>query len=299
VNPATSKLDFEGRVVLVTGAGSGLGRAYARELARRGARVVVNNRLRDGLEKADDVVREIRSEGGTAVANHDTVATADGGAGAVRTALDEYGRLDALVHNAGGVRDRTLARLSPDELHEVLDAHLLGAFHLAQPAFRAMKQQGYGRFVFVSSSGGIFGNFGQSNYAAAKMGVLGLSGVVALEGARHGIRSNVVAPLARTGPAAETLGELARLLDPELVAPLVTYLASEQCSETHEVFSAGGGHFARIFVGLAPGWTAPAGEPLTAELVRQHMAQIRDVTGATIPLSLADELAVLAERLRV
>lgn len=290
-------IDLQGQVVLITGAGSGLGREYARAFAARGARVVVNNRVRDGVDKAAAVVSEITAAGGQAIANRDTVATPDGGGAMVRAALDAFGRLDAVVHNAGVLRDRSLAKLQPAELREVMDVHLFGAFHVTTPAFRAMKARGYGRFVFTSSSAGLFGNFGQANYAAAKAAVVGLSHVVAIEGAKYGIAANVVAPLARTGPSAATLGALGEQLEPAHIAPLVLLLSSPACEVTREVFSAGGGHISRVVTARTRGFRAPADGEITPELIASRWPQIMDDQELELPRSVAEELAILAKRL--
>jgi NAD(P)-dependent dehydrogenase (short-subunit alcohol dehydrogenase family) len=299
-----SEIRFDDRVAIVTGAGGGLGRAHALELARRGAAVVVND-LGGGVggtgadaNMADAVVREIRNAGGRAVANHDSVATPEGGEAVVKTTLDHFGRVDAVVNNAGILRDKTLAKLEPEDLEAVLAVHLKGAFFVSQPAFRTMREQRYGRFVFTSSGSGLFGNFGQSNYAAAKMGMVGLSNTLALEGEKYGICSNVIAPAAYTRMTEEILGELADALDPASVSPLVSFLASEQCELTHEIFSVGGGRFARVFVGLAPGWYAGRGVQPSAEDVRDHMPEIRKLEGYRGPDALADELAVVAKTLK-
>jgi NAD(P)-dependent dehydrogenase (short-subunit alcohol dehydrogenase family) len=210
-----SEIRFDGRVAIVTGAGGGLGRTYALELARRGARVVVNDKggaadgTGSGSSMADAVVKEIREAGGSAVASYDSVSTPEGGSAIVKTAVDAFGRVDVVINNAGILRDKTFAKLEPENLEVVLDVHLKGAFFVSQPAFRLMKEQGYGRFLFTASNAGIFGNFGQTNYGAAKMGLVGLSNVLALEGAKNGITSNVLAPMARTRLTESLLGAAA------------------------------------------------------------------------------------------
>ena len=292
-------IGLDGRVAIVTGAGGGLGRSHAMALAARGARLVVNDLGGgpDGTGSSEDaaalVVKEITAAGGEAVTSYDSVATAEGGARIVQTALDAFGAVDIVVNNAGFLRDRSLAKLDVADVAALVDVHLLGAFHVSLPAFRVMKERGYGRFVHTTSAAGLFGNFGQANYAAAKTGLLGLSNVLAIEGARCGVTSNVIAPVAKTRLTEALLGSLADAFTPELVSPLVTYLASEECSLTHEVFSVGGGRIARAFVGLSPGWSAGPGEPLTAEVVRDHLDEIRSVEGYTIPLSATDEMMQL------
>ena len=195
---------FDGQCVVITGAGGGLGRAYAHLLAARGASVVVNDPggdvhgSGDNRNAADSVVEEIRDAGGEAVAEYSSVATPDGGLAIVETALDAYGRVDALIHNAGILRDRSFLNLTDEDIGAVIDVHLKGAFYVGQPAFAWMKEAGYGRIVLTSSGSGLFGNFGQANYGAAKTGVLGLMRVLSDEGERYGIRVNTVAPSART-----------------------------------------------------------------------------------------------------
>ncbi len=299
-----SEIRFDNRVAIVTGAGGGLGRTYALDLASRGATVIVNDLggrpdgTGESRSMADTVVEEIRKNGGEATANYDSVATPQGGESIVRAALDGFGRLDILINNAGILRDKSFAKLPAEDLEIVLDVHLRGAFHVAQPAFRAMKDQGYGRMVFTASAAGIFGNFGQTNYGAAKMGLVGLSNVIALEGQKYNIRSNIVSPIARTRLTEQLLGPLADTLDPELVTPLVLYLCAEECELTHEVLSAGGGRFSRVFVALTPGWFAGKGARPTAEEVRDQIDQIRDPEGYTIPLSAQDELRSLLQYLQ-
>ena len=298
-----SEISFDDRVAVITGAGGGLGKTYALELARRGAKVVVNDLggatdgTGGGNSMADETVKEINEAGGTAVANYDSVATPGGGEAIIQTALDNFGQVDVVINNAGILRDKTFAKLSPEELEVVLDVHLKGAFFVSQPAFRSMKDNGYGRFVFTASAAGIFGNFGQSNYGAAKMGLVGLSNVLAIEGVKYNIRSNVIAPIARTRLTENLLGPLAENLAPECVTPLTVYLASEANENTHEIYSVGGGRFARIFVGLCPGWTAEggAGTVVAAEDIQANLDQIRDPEGYIIPSSIGDEMGLVAK----
>lgn len=290
---------FDERVAIVTGAGGGLGRHFALELARRGARVVVND-LGGALDgsgssarAAETVVEEIRAAGGEAVANFDSVSDPESGAAIVQQALDEYGTVDVVISNAGILRDRSFANMTIEELHAVLDVHLRGGFYVAMPAFKVMKEKGYGRLVFTSSNAGILGNFGQANYGAAKMGLVGLSNVLAIEGAKYGIKANVVAPVARTRMTEELLGPMAEHFDPALVAPMVVYLASEACEVTHEIYSAGGGRYARFFVGLTPGWYSGEGEVPTVDQIAGRLESIRSEEGYSVLGSATEELQQL------
>ncbi|HZZ50487.1 MAG TPA: SDR family NAD(P)-dependent oxidoreductase [Pseudonocardia sp.] len=297
-------INFIDRVAIVTGAGGGLGRTYALELASRGAAVVVNDLggSTDGTgsdaSAAQKVVDEIKAGGGNAVANHDSVSTPEGGAAIVQAAVDNFGKVDVVINNAGILRDKSFANLEFENLDAVLDVHLKGAFYVSQPAFKVMKENGYGRFVFTASNAGVLGNFGQSNYGAAKMGLVGLSNVIAIEGAKAGIASNVICPLARTRMTEDLLGPLAELLEPDKVTPMVTYLASEANPYTHELFSAGGGRYARFFIGLAPGWFGGKGVDVSAEDISEHIDEIRHQDGYLVPGSVNDEFKALLPLLK-
>jgi len=299
-----STIRFDDQVVIVTGAGGGLGREHALLLAERGASVVINDLGGSvhggGAEHApaDRVVEEITAAGGKAVANYHSVATPEGGKAIVASTVEAFGRLDALVHNAGILRDKSILKLEPADIESVLDVHLKGAFWLCQPAFAVMKEQAYGRIVLTSSASGLFGNFGQANYGAAKTGLIGLMRVLSIEGARYGIQINCVSPAARTRMTEELLGPLAEHLSPEHVAPMVAYLCSSQCDFTSEIITAGGGRFARVFLGLAPGWYGGA-EPVSLEELASHMSTIFDPTGFTIPETSLDEAQILLDILGV
>lgn len=298
-----SDITFDGRVAIVTGAGGGLGRTYALELARRGARVVVNDLggSVDGVGSSESaaakVVAEIEEAGGEAIANYDSVSTEEGGKSIVQAAMDAFGQVDIVVNNAGILRDKSFSKMTMEEVEAVLDVHLKGAFHVSLPAFQVMRENNYGRFVFTSSASGLFGNFGQSNYGAAKAGLMGLSNVLAIEGAKYGILSNAVAPIARTRMTEDLLGPLSEHVAPELVTPLVVYLGSEANQFTHQIFTAGGGRYARVFIGTNPGWFAGAGAVPSAEDVAGHMDEIQDLSDYVIPQSNTDEIILLGQRL--
>ena len=294
-----SQVSFENRTVIVTGAGNGLGKAYALELGSRGAKVVVNDLggavdgSGSGNTPADEVVNEIIANGGEAVANYDSVATKEGGASIVQTAIDNFGTVDAVVNNAGILRDKSFAKMEEEDLNAIIDVHLKGTFFVCQPAFIQMKEQGYGRFVNVSSPSGLFGNFGQLNYGAAKMGIVGLTNVLAIEGAKYNIKANVIAPNAATRMTEELFGEdMSKLLTVDNITPLVVYLASEQCEVTHEIFSAGGGRFARIGISTDVGYFNASAK---AEDIFANIGEIRDLSNPIYPTSLADELPLFNE----
>jgi NAD(P)-dependent dehydrogenase (short-subunit alcohol dehydrogenase family) len=293
-----SDLGFDGKVAIVTGAGGGLGRQHALLLASRGARVVVNDlggSVRgDGSDKgpAETVVHEITDLGGEAVADGSSVATPEGGEALVNTAIDAFGQVDIVINNAGILRDKTFHNMTPDLLEPVIDVHLKGAFYVTRPAWIKMREQGYGRVVNTSSNSGILGNFGQSNYGAAKMGLVGLTRVLAAEGAKYNIKVNAIAPLARTRMTEDLLGDAASRLDPEAVAPVVVWLAHEEVPVSGEVFSVGGGRVARFFIGMTEGHFDPK---LTVESVRDNFDRIRDPEGYTIPGGPGDELKALFE----
>lgn len=297
-------IDFRDRVAVVTGAGGGLGKQHALLLAERGAAVIVNDVGGSvhgegaSSESADAVVAEIEAAGGVAVADHSSVSDPDDAASMIQATIDRFGRLDILVNNAGILRDRSFAKLELDDLHAVLDVHLRGAFYVTRPAFAHMKQQGYGRIVFTTSASGLLGNFGQANYGAAKMGLVGLMNVLKLEGAGHGIKANAVAPIAHTRMTAGVFGDALSGLAPELVSPIVAYLASEECEVSGEIWSAGGGSVSRYFVGLTDGYFKhPKEGPLTAEDIAANLNDIRSEDGYVVPYSIQDEFAKLGPRL--
>lgn len=293
-------LRFDGQVAIVTGAGQGLGREHARLLASRGAAVVVNDPAGgpDG-PRAQVVTDEIVAAGGTAVASLDSVASPAGGRGIVATAVENFGRVDIVVNNAGIIRDHAFHNMTDDEIGAVLDVHLGGAFWVTGPAWRLMREQGYGRLVFTTSLSGLLGNFGQANYGAAKTGLIGLARVLATEGRRHGITANVIAPLAQTSMAEHLTAFDTTQLSPRDVAAAVAFLAHESCDLRGEVISAVGGRFARYFIGLTRGAYLPGAAP---EDVAANLDRICDGDGYTEPRAMKDEidqvLALMAETAR-
>lgn len=274
-----AELRFDGRVAVVTGGGRGLGRSYALMLAARGAKVVVNDvggsLTGDGADAgpAQQVADEIVAAGGDAVANADSVATAAGGEAIVAAALAAYGRVDVLVHNAGNVRRGSLREMTYEDFDAVVDVHQRGAFHLVRQVFPVMCDNGYGRIVLTSSIGGLYGNHDVANYAVAKAGVIGLSNVAAVEGADHGVTSNVIVPAAVTRMAEGIDTSAYPPMGPELVAPAVGWLAHESCSVTGEIFIALAGRMARAVIAETPGVYRPS---WTVEDVAGQIDAIRD-----------------------
>lgn len=306
-------IDFTGQVAVVTGAGRGLGRLYALDLARRGAAVVVNDlggSMRglpgEGVDRgvADEVVDEIERAGGRAVASYDSVANPAGGQAIIDAAVDAFGRLDAVVSNAGIFGTVPFEDLSHDDWMRMLRVHLDGGFHLSQPAYRVMKNNGGGRFVFISSSAGIFGQPMEAHYAAAKAGLVGLTNVIAIEGEAHGILANSVMPTGFSRMVTETVGDekflaesgFMQAIRPELVVPLVTFLASTSCTFTHRNYSAAAGRYARVFVGLTEGWLADAESRPTAEDIEAHLEQMSSTEKFIVPASIVDEVLEVCER---
>jgi NAD(P)-dependent dehydrogenase (short-subunit alcohol dehydrogenase family) len=276
---------FDDRVAVVTGAGRGLGREYALLLARLGAKVVVNDPggalTGDGGDSgpAQQVVDEIIAAGGEAIASTESVATAVGGQAIVGAASQRYGRIDILIHNAGIVRQAPLSEMAAEDFDAVLDVHLRGAFHVVRAAFPAMCQAGYGRVVLTSSIGGLYGNHRVANYAAAKAGIVGLSNVVALEGAEHGVRCNVIVPAAVTRMAEGLDTSAYPPMGADLVAPVVGWLAHESCSVTGEVLTAIAGRVARVVVAESVGVYQPQ---WTVDEVGARIEEIRDISNPLV-----------------
>jgi len=274
-----SERRYDDRVAVITGAGRGLGRAYAMLLASRGAKIVVDDpggsvegEGRDtGL--AEEVAREIRAAGGDAVGCTESVATPQGGEAIIETAVDHYGRIDILIHNAGNVRYGSLEEISQEDFRAVVDVHLLGAFHVVRPAFPVMCRAGYGRVVLTSSIGGLYGTHDVVNYGMSKAGMLGLNNVIAIEGAAKGVKSNIILPGAVTRMAEGLDTSQYPPMGPELVAPVVAWLAHESCSVTGEMLISVAGRVARAFVAETEGVYRPS---WTIDDVAEHIDAIRD-----------------------
>ncbi|SLN34821.1 SDR family oxidoreductase [Oceanibacterium hippocampi] len=278
---------LDGRVAIVTGSGQGLGRAHALALAERGARVVVNDPggALDGSgathRAADSVVEEIRAAGGEAVAAYESVAEATEAAAIVAKAVETFGRLDILVNNAGILRDKSFQKMDPADFEAVLRVHLLGSAFVSHAAFPLMREQGYGRIVMTTSAAGLYGNFGQANYAAAKMGLIGLMNALKIEGAKYGIKVNTIAPVAATRMGETIFPEaILKRLDPAYVAALVSYFASEACEASGDIVECGAGFYAKVQVIEATGHRFPDVASASPEAIAEHYAAISDMTGA-------------------
>ena len=304
--PVKEQIRFDGRVAIVTGAGAGLGRVYALELARRGARVVVNDLggARDGSGKgsknpADRVVTEIQALGGEAVASYDSVASVEGGEHIVRTALDAFGTVDILINNAGILRDKTFLKMEPQNWQAVLDVHLNGAYYVSRPAFEVMKEKGYGRILLTTSAAGLYGNFGQSNYTAAKMVLVGLMNTLKLEGEKYDIKVNTIAPVAASRLTADILPpDFIDKLKPELVAPLALYLVSEQCPVSGHVYNAGMGCFNRAAIVTGPGAKVSAAESISApEQLMARWEELTDLQGAKVYWNATEQIGDVLQAL--
>lgn len=307
------KCSFEGQVVVITGAAGGLGSAYAHEIAKRGGAVVANDlggdwRGQGRSRSVDAVVERITTAGGQAVANYDSVAEPSGGEALLQTALDAFGRVDAVINNAGNIMNAWFEDFSPEALNRLLAVHVAGAFNVTRPIYRVMKQQGYGRILFTSSASGVLGNATQAGYGAAKGAVIGLMNCLAQEGAPHHVLCNALLPSAsgrmtesmlpeNIGNISETTSKFAAALNPENVAPLAAYLVSRDCTSNHGIYSATGNRFCRAFIGMTDGWLAPPHYQPTVEDIAEHFRLICDQTHYTEPKSIGEEYAILADRL--
>jgi NAD(P)-dependent dehydrogenase (short-subunit alcohol dehydrogenase family) len=282
-----SQIRFDGRVAIITGAGAGLGRTYALEFAKRGAKVVVNDLggSRDGSgashNAADTVVDEIKKAGGQAAANYDSVATPAGGENIVKTAVDAFGKVDILINNAGILRDKSILKMSEEEWDIVHAVHLKGAFNVTKPAFAVMREKGFGRVVFTTSGAGIYGNFGQANYAAAKAGLVGLMNVVNIEGAKYNIKANTIAPVAASRLTEDVMPpEIFQKLKPEYVTPLVLYLSAEENQDSGMIFNCGAGWYSRAAIMCMPGVALGDGKrDIPVEEIKENWAKIKSLEG--------------------
>lgn len=290
-------LRFDDRVAVITGAARGLGRSYALLLASRGAKVVVNDpgvgMQGDGIDAgpADELVSEIRAAGGEALACTDSVATPEGGRAIIEAAMDNYGRIDALIHNAGIVRRAPLDQMSYEDFEAVLDVHLRGGFHVLRPAFPLMKKASYGRIVMTGSISGLYGNIGVGNYSVSKTGLVGLTNVAALEGAEYDVKCNVILPAAVTRMSEGVDTSAFPPMDPDLVAPAVAWLVHESCSITGEMLISAAGRIARAFIAESRGVYQPT---WTIEEVAQQIDAVRNaedpVTFPVVPSGQLDHL---------
>ena len=295
-------ISFDDKVAIVTGAGGGLGRCHALEFAKRGAKVVVNDLggSVDGTggssEAADKVVDEIKAMGGEAISNGSSVTDKAGVKKLVDDTMAAFGRVDILVNNAGVLRDKSFAKVTLDDFEFVVNVHMMGSVYCTKAVWPIMTEQNYGRIIMTSSSSGVFGNFGQSNYGAAKMGIVGLTNVLAIEGAKYNIKVNVIAPTAYTRMTEALLpDDVGKLFRPELVSPMVVYLASEACEPTHEIFGVAAGRFARIGIITHSGYVNTAA---TAEDVANNIEEIRNIENGTYPLSNEDELMIIQQAIQ-
>jgi len=287
---------YDNRVAVITGAGSGLGRSHALFLASRGAKVVVNDLggAVDGsgasTSAGEKVVAEIKAAGGEAVANADSVATPEGAARIIQSAIDNYGRIDILINNAGNLRDKSFAKLLPEDFDAVVDVHLSGSAYCTLAAWPYMKDAGYGRIVMTTSSAGLFGNFGQGNYAAAKMGVFGLMNALKHEGRKFNININTLAPMALTRMTEDIMSDKIKpLVKPEFVTPIVAWFCAEENTISGDVVEAGAGYYAKVQIVEGAGVVLGGGEIPTPELIQENYDKISDMSEAA-PFDSANDI---------
>lgn len=294
-------IKFDGKVAIVTGAGAGLGKTYALDLAKRGCKVVVNDLggARDGTggskSAADAVVDEIKAAGGEAAPNYDNVATVDGGENIVKTAVDNFGKVDIVINNAGILRDKSFLKMEEGMWDAVMAVHLRGAYCVTRPAYALMRENNYGRIVFTTSGAGLYGNFGQSNYSAAKMGLLGLMNTLKLEGAKYNVLVNTIAPVAASRLTEDVMPpEFFEKLKPEFITPLVVYLSSEENKDSGYVFNAGIGWYSRAAIMIGEGTIIGDGKKeIKAEEIKDNWAKITDMSKAKEVASVQDTFAYM------
>ena len=274
---------FDGQVAILTGAGSGLGRCYALELSSRGAKVVVNDLavLPDGESRAQKTVEAIRLRGGEAVANCDNVADPKSADRIAAAAMDHFGQVDILINNAGIIRDKSFLKMPMDDFEEVIRVHLLGSAYLTKAVFPIMRDANYGRILLTTSTAGLFGNFGQTNYSAAKLGLVGFMNALKLEGAKYNIKVNTISPVAATGLAQGTFPEaISERIKPEWVASMALYLVSDQCNATGMILSAGGGYYSNVHIVEGQGIRFASDSMATPEGIAERFSDIIDMKDA-------------------
>jgi len=298
-----SEIRFDGKVAIITGAGGGLGRSHALLLASRGAKVVVNDLggatdgTGAGATMAEKVCAEIKAAGGQAAPDYHSVLE---GEAIVKTALDAFGTLDILVNNAGILRDVSFLKQSEQDWKLVLDVHLFGSRSVTKAAFPVMREKGYGRIVMTTSAAGLYGNFGQTNYSAAKMGIVGLANTLKFEGAKYNIKVNTIAPIAGSRLTAQVMPpQLLEALKPEYVSPLVAYLCSEACSESGMIFSVGGGYFSRVAYFEGEGVFLGTEKPISIEDVQARLPQIKDLGKAVEPTQAVDQTMKIVKLMKL
>jgi NAD(P)-dependent dehydrogenase (short-subunit alcohol dehydrogenase family) len=310
---------FDDEVAVITGAGGGLGKEYALLLASRGARVLVNDiggsvtGAGSNTDAAANAVEEIRQHGGEAVADTSSVTSSEGGQAIIDAAMQAWGRVDIVINNAGIVRDAPFEDITADRLDPLIDVHLKGAFHVTRPAWKVMREQHYGRILNTCSAAGLLGAERMSNYGAAKTGLVGLTRVLAAEGADRNIKVNAIAPIAYTRMLAHSVdgatgrqaaendaaaqavlddlvAQYLQKLDPALVAPVAAFLTHRDCPVSGEIYTVGAGHVARFFIGRTKGFYSPA---LSMEQMRDHLDEVRDEADYSVPAGPADEMSAL------
>ncbi len=301
-----SEVRFDGRVAVVTGAGGGLGRAYALLLASRGAKVVVNDLggSFDGVgadtRAAQIVVDEIKAAGGEAVPSYDSVADPESAEKIIQTAVDAFGKVDILINNAGILRDKSLLKMSLEDYRLVMSVHMDGTFFCTKAAFPIMRENNYGRIVSTASGTGVYGNFGQANYGAAKMGIVGFMGCVKQEGAKYNILANIVVPQAGTRMTATVMPpNVVEKLKPDYVAPIVAWLASEQCNVTGQLYMAGAGYFSRSAIVEGPGVFLDPDKDISIEAVMEKLPQIQSLEGGREYSSVTEQTMYVLSNLKL
>jgi len=299
----SKEIRFDGRVAVVTGAGGGLGKAYALLLASRGAKVVVNDLGTSfkgegkSSNAADLVVQEIKEKGGEAIANYDSV---ENGESIIKTALDKWGRIDIVINNAGILRDVTFQKMGQKDWDLIYQVHLKGSYSVTKAAWNHMRDQNYGRIIMVTSAAGLYGNFGQANYSSMKSALIGLGKTLAIEGEKRNVRVNIIAPLAGSRMT-ETImpPDLVKALKPDYVAPLVAFLVHESCTENGQVFEVGAGWISKVRLQRTQGCFIPVAHGVfSPEAVRDHWEKVNDWKNATNPTSPQDSISLLMETLQ-